>query len=293
MKLIFSVALCLSFFFTRSQSTATIFAPDVISNDGVFGLTLSPKGDHAVWVSSKGKRDTLFIQESKKVNGRWQAPMITSFSGKWRDIDPMFTPDGKTILFQSNRPVEGFPNRKRMDMWAVAKIGNGWGEPYHLGNTINSDSSESYASATKRGTIYFTMENGLKKGDLFYAEFKNGNYLRPVSLSSINTDKRDANPFISPSEEYLIYAKAKADNENDSDLFITFKNENKWTVPQNLGAAVNSSDSEFCPSVHEKQDRLYFSRLRRGEKRFTENVYYVDGFSKILKELKATSKIID
>ena len=286
------VFIIVSHLYAKSQSTATIFESGVISNDGIFGLTLSPEGNHALWVHSKGKRDTLIIKESMKINGKWQTPEITSFSGNvWKDIDPMFTPDGKTILFQSNRPMVDFPNRKRMDMWAVSKLKNGWSAPYHLGNVINTDSSESFASATKTGNIYFTKETGTQKGDLFYAEFKNGSYQAPINLSSINTSRRDANPFISPSEDYLIYASPKEDNENDSDLFISFKIGGQWAIPQNLGTVINSTENEFCPFVHKKQDRIYFSRLKRGKPKNIENTYFVSDFSKIIAKLKSTAKV--
>src|SRR6185436_6677314 len=87
-----------SSFLAKGQSSAIIFEPGTISNDGIFGFILSPDGNNALWVSSKGKRDTLVIYESKKIDNKWQKPTLSPFSGTWRDIDPIFTPDGKTLL---------------------------------------------------------------------------------------------------------------------------------------------------------------------------------------------------
>ena len=148
---LFLIAGVLAVFQIHAQQTAEMFAPGLISDNGVFGFTLSPKGDEAFWVKSNGGRDTLWIMHARNVKNTWQTPEIASFSGKtgWKDIDPVFTPDGKTILFQSNRPVADRPDRTGFDLWAVNKQGKSWGEPYHLGNTINTDASESFASATK------------------------------------------------------------------------------------------------------------------------------------------------
>lgn len=277
-----------------SQSTVQMFEPRFISDDGVFGLTVSPDGNEAFWVSSGGKREKLVIMQSKKRRGKWSEPQIAAFSGKegWRDIDPMFSPDGETVLFQSNRPVEGFPNRKGFDIWAVKKTKNGWSDPFNLAE-INSDASESYASTAKNGNIYFMKENenGTGKSDIYFAEFKNGKYQTPRNLGSpVNTNERESNPFISPDEDYLLYFSDDPKGFGDVDLYISFNNKGNWQPPQNLGKTVNSELAEFCPFVHKKQNRLYLSRQKKDGERFIENVYYLDNFKGLLKTLKKQNK---
>jgi len=274
----------------RAQ-TARIFEPGVISDDGIFGFTLSEDGKSSLWVQSKGKRDTMFIVESHNVGGKWQKPEVVTFSrntGAWKDIDPIFTPGGEHVLFQSNRPVAGQQQRKGFDLWIVHKNKNGWSEPEHLGNTINTDSSESFASMTRSGNIYFTKENGSQQGDIFVSKYINGKYETPESLGPpVNTNKRDANPFISPDEDYLIFSAFKQSKPTESDLYISFKKGDGWTEPVNLGAQVNSPMfSEFCPFVHTGQDRLYFSRLQRTSSRNIENTYYIENFSALIAGMK-------
>jgi hypothetical protein len=269
----------------------TMFEPTTISDNGVFGFTLSPDGNTALWVQSQGKRDTLRLLESQRRKGQWQTPTFVPFTarkGEWKDIDPIFTPDGTVVLFQSNRPVPGHDARIGFDMWAVEKFERGWGTPYHLGNMINTDSSESYASMAKNGNLYFTGSSDKQQGDIYVATYRDGAYTAPQRLGPpINTrDKREANPFIAPDESYLIYAAGKPDNDNDSDLYIAFRKDGAWTAPINLGVSINSTISEFCPFVHTGQDRLYFARLERGPARNTENIFYVDHFSRILASLK-------
>ena len=79
-----------------AQSSVEIFEPTAISKDDVFGLTISPDGKEAFWVNSNGGRDTLTIMHSHKLNGKWQKQETAAFSGNksWKDIDPMFSPDG-------------------------------------------------------------------------------------------------------------------------------------------------------------------------------------------------------
>jgi hypothetical protein len=265
-----------------AQTNAELFEPTTISKDGVFGLTVSPDGKEAFWVNSNGGRDTLTIMQSHKLNGKWQKPEIASFSVNkiWKDIDPMFSPDGKMLLFQSNRPVEGKPDRKGFDIWAIKKEKNKWSLPYHLGNDINTDVSESFTSMTKKGDIYFTKENpdGISKLDLYVSRYSDGKYQTPLNVGlSINTTERESNPFIDKDEKYMVYFSSNPDGLGDVDLYISFNEKGIWTKPINLGNKINSKVGEFCPFVYEKEKKLYFSRTEQLEnKRRKENIYSID-----------------
>ncbi len=266
-----------------AQIKATPFEIEGITKNGVFGLTISPDGKEAFWVNSNGGRDTLALMQSKKVNEKWQKPEIAKFSENlsWKNIDPMFSPDGKTLLFQSNRPVEGKPDRKRFDIWAVKKDKNGWGKEYHLGNTINTDESESFASMTNNGSIYFMKDNPDGKGssDIYVSRFVKGEFQTPVNIGlPINTTERESNPYVSPDENFILYFSTKPEgNFGEIDLLISFNENGKWSEPKNLGSEINTALAEFCPFYHKKEKRLYFSRLKNlPNKRMEENLFFID-----------------
>ena len=282
MRITFSFILLFLTLYTNAQQAPTLFEPNTISNNGVFGLTISPDSKIALWVLSKGKRDTLTIMESVKENGQWTKARIASFSsaaGQWKDIDPMFSPDGKTVLFQSNRNTNRASDRKDFDIWAVHLTDSGWSEPYRLEGNINSEASESYASMTKDRTIYFMKENDNKTGlsDIYFSIFKDGKYQEPQNIGlPINTNERESNPYISPNGKYIIYFSSDNSGFGEVDLYISFNRKNKWTAPKNLGVPINSKFAEFCPFVHEKENRLYFSRQEKDGDRFKENLYFID-----------------
>ncbi len=277
---------CLLMFATgiaSAQQTPEQFQPGIISNGGVFGFTLSPDSRVALWVLSNGKRDTLKIMESRKTKGKWSAPQVASFStttGAWKDIDPVFSPDGKKVLFQSTRNTHRTADRKDFDIWAVEVTSTGWSEPYPLAGEINSEVSESYASITKDGTVYFMKENdnNIGRSDIYFSELKADKYQKPQNIGMpVNTTERESNPFIAADGSYIIYFSSDTTGLGDVDLFISFKNNNEWTAPKNLGAPINSELAEFCPFVHTKEKRLYFARQRKTESgRMEENIYSVN-----------------
>lgn len=266
----------------HGQKQPVLFEPEIVSGGGEFGLTISPDSKRALWVSSKGKRDTLKLMESLKENGRWSAPHVASFSsamGEWKDIDPMFSPDGKKVLFQSNRNTNRPADRKDFDIWAVDLTDSGWSDPYPLPDSINTEASESYASMTNDGTIYFMKENENKMGlsDIYYSEYKQGRYQKPKNLGlPINTNERESNPFIAPNGKYIIYFSSDKNGLGEVDLYISFRTRKGWTIPRNLGAPINSAVAEFCPFVHEGEKRLYFTRQEKQGDRFKENLYYIE-----------------
>ena len=262
---------------------ALMLEPGIISTGGEFGFTLSPDARTAFWVKSNGKRDSLVILWSQWQDGKWSVPDMAPFSGKpgiWSDIDPIFSPDGEMVLFQSDRPVPGKPEREGFDIWASRKTKTGWGEAVHLGNVVNGNESESYASITNQGHIYFMKQADGEPGnsEIFVARNVNGQYAAPVNLGPpVNTRAfRESNPFISANEDFLLYFSTDSIGYGAADLYISFNEKGKWSKPVNLGNIINTSEAEFCPFYHAGQKRLYYSRQSKHGDRMKEDIFYIN-----------------
>lgn len=272
-----ALALAFAFFVPAGlYAQATLFHPQTFGRGGEFGLALSPNAKQALYVQSGGKRDTLLIMESRKQGGVWSAPIPASFSVRpeWKDIDPAFSPDGSLLIFQSTRPVPGKPGRSGFDVWAVKKTSTGWGEPYNLGDSVNSDDGESSASLAANGNLYFMRIDSAARNEIWVSRFQNGGYRNAQKLPApVNTQDRESNPFIAPDESYLLYFSDKQGGYGDVDLYISFQQSGRWTEPVNLGPAVNGPDAEFTPFVLGR--RLYFSRQKKGGPQLIEAMYSV------------------
>ena len=84
-------------------------------------FALSPDGTEIFYTlqSPKGNFQTL-IYLKKDADGKWSQPEVARFSGKFTDLEPVFTMDGKRLFFVSNRPITGTAI-KDFDIWYVEK----------------------------------------------------------------------------------------------------------------------------------------------------------------------------
>ncbi|UZR98499.1 TolB family protein [Chondrinema litorale] len=182
-------------------------------------------------------------------NGKWSDPEIAPFSGEYADIDPIFSPDGARVYFTSRRPVnKNDPDKGDTNLWYVDVLEDNFGEPKQVSPAINNDKNQAYNSVTKNGTIYFHSRDSIST-DIYRAVLKDNNYMVVKLDSTINTINNEAEPYISPNEDYMIFASNRPDGFGGIDLYISFNNNGEWTTPTNLGNKINSMNDDFAPCL--------------------------------------------
>lgn len=265
----------------KKNLQSEIFAEGIISTNNVFASTFTPDGKTVYFTQATLDRSQLKVMVSRLKNGQWQTPTLAEFGGKHRDFDPFITPDGTKLFFNSFRPVNGGETgeaTKDSNLWVVTKTKNGWSAPQYVPAPVNSEFSDFYVTATTNGTLYFASTRTGGKGgvDIYRSKFADGKYTEPENLSEINTEKTDSNPYIAPDESYLIFNSDRVGGFGETDLYISYNQNGKWTTPQNLGETINTGDAEFCPIVAPGKKYFYFSRIKYvGGKQVSENIYKI------------------
>lgn len=248
------------------KNKVLIFAPKIISTEfNERDAAFSPKGDEFFY-SLKGPLNYSLIQ-IKKVAGIWLEPEVAEFSGKYSDLEPCFSPDGKKLFFVSNRPLDNSGDTKDYDIWFSEKTDSGWGKPINPGEPLNASTNEFYPSIVKNGTVYFCSRTKGSIGgeDLFYSKFINGKFQRPINLGdSINTTRDEFNAFVSPNEKFIIYTSTGFGvGFGGGDLWISFKNKNNvWEKPINMGDEINSTKLDYSPNITPDGKYLFFTSNR-------------------------------
>jgi len=254
-----------------------IFAPGIVST-GYSERTavFTPDGKEfyfSLWGAPHGV--TFFMKEEQ---GRWTKPRVASFSGKYGEGFNM-SPDGKKIVFASNRPVDG--TGEALDtypIWIVERTDSGWGEPRNPRPSLTG-----HPTIAETGTLYFSTvyEGGSGGDDIYRSTLVDGEYSEVENLGhSINTEVDEYDPFVAPDESYLIFIRRVP--ESGLDLFISFRDNGSWTEAKNMGDDVNSRSAEICPSVSPDGRYLFFTSYRTLHRDHSETALTYDEKIRIL-----------
>lgn len=251
-----------------ADAVPVLFAPGLVSTgDDEWGFAMTAEGNTVYFnKADRSYKLQVILEAHRDANGQWNEPRVASFSGRYRDIDPALSPDGKVLVFASNRPRETTgEQRKDFDLWAVERQDDGsWGEPRHLGEPVNSSGSETNSSIAADGTLYFAANNrpgGLGQRDLYRARRVGRGYATPELLGApISTGDDDSNHFIAPDQSYLLFLSNRAGGHGENDLYIAFRQGEGWSTPSNLGPRINQPGTGvFTPFVSADARTLYFA----------------------------------
>lgn len=181
------------------------------------------------------------------------------------EYSPTLTADEQTIYFTVLRPRDsrtihhgGFEE----DFYISKKVNGEWAVARPLGHPINTHGNEGASCISPDGkNFYFTACNrsdGFGSCDIYYSEWIAGAWSHPINLGSVvNSSFWDSQPSIAPDGKTLYFTSARGGN---MDIYITVKNEKgEWSVPENIGAPVNTTKSEMSPFIHPDGETLYFT----------------------------------
>lgn len=243
----------------KLSATPTVIGPGIVSTPAEeFRATISPDNRTIMYVVTDHQFQHMTLVQAERSGDGWATPRVVSFSGIWRDGDPSFAPDGRTVYFISNRPLPGDPPstaRGDYNIWYAHRSADGsWGEPAALDRSINTNDFEMSPSVTRSGTLYFS------RGDKIMRAAKDGSgYSAPtvVELAA----KGAGDPSISADERFLV-VDADGPTPGDADLFVSCRSKTGWTPARRFADPVNSNAEEGDPSVSSDGGTLYFFSRR-------------------------------
>jgi Tol biopolymer transport system component len=264
-----------------------VFAKDLLSIDenSLLGISVTPDGKEIYYTLFKAPGMGV-IMYTKIEKGKWTKPKKVSFSSEHSDWDINLSPDGNTLYFSSMRPVPNSSDaKKNADIWFVRKTSTDtWSEPRNLGPPVNSNLHEVHPTISNNGNIYFFSRKKGEASDIYCSKLANNGYTKSEKLgSSINTEYNEADPFIASDDSYIIFQSKRPGGYGNNDLYISFRNEDQtWCNAINMGARINSEESDKCGRVTHDGKYFIFSRSKEGSS--ISYFYWVD--AKIIEDVK-------
>ena len=138
--------------------------------------------------------------------------------------------------------------------------------PLELPKSVNKFQSQYFPVLTAdRETLIYTGNQDSDE-NLYVASMKDKIWTEPVSISEkINTKENEGTASISADGRILVFTSCGGRKGFGScDLFISYKQGDNWTSPQNLGLNINSGEWESQPSLSADGRTLYFVSDRKG-----------------------------
>jgi hypothetical protein len=197
---------------SNNWSGASLFSKDLttrynessasISNDGdriFFTSSLNARGNIGDNLGSDTLRNGIMISDWNGSN--WQPPTAFTFNGDIYDVGyPSISSDETRLYFAANNP-EGYGG---FDIYYSDYQNNRWTEPVNMGPEINTSENEVFPFILYDNRLYFASRGHLGEGglDIFYTDFIDGKWQKPVNLPR---------PFNSRSDDFGFVANAALD----------------------------------------------------------------------------------
>jgi hypothetical protein len=229
-----------------------MFAPGIVSKGNVHGrLVISPDGRDIFWTTFVGPASdgvARMMQVTRTASG-WSAPFVPPFVPANSSAQPLFSPDGKKLIFAS----------RQNDGWTfqyVEKTGSGWSAPKCDGFIPDPTSS-----FTTSGKVYYS---GAIKGKNYagtcVADYTGAGYVNARALpTNINSRCIDYTPFVAPDESYLLFSSSRPSRGENMHLHISFRNaDGTWSPPENMHAKLGFPGRARFPVLSPDGRYLFF-----------------------------------
>lgn len=189
---------------------------------------------------------------------------------------PMVTADREQLFFTQKK---GAGNQFDENI-VVSYFRDGhWSRPESVSNNINTPLNEGACtiSADGKTLVFVSCNRKDSQGscDMYISKKKGGEWSIPVNMGdTVNSAAWDSEPSLTADGRGLYFTSTRPGLGND-DIWYTELDENdRWTLPKNLGKNINTSKKDVSPFINANGKVLYFaSNGRPGYGRM--DIYYV------------------
>ncbi|MGB7749760.1 MAG: sigma factor-like helix-turn-helix DNA-binding protein, partial [Verrucomicrobiia bacterium] len=264
----------------RPGNTPEKFAPEFISREtqSVHGLVFAPDGDQLVymWDDPAGQQKGVRLAYMRQIDGRWTDPVVLEFSRTSSCINPVFSADGKRIIF--SRFAGG-----RMDYCSCEVSAEKYSAPQIIKPPIPTQSAMPFSySEDASGDVYFSCALPGNRGgtDIYKLTKRRGNFA-VVPISSLCSPMNDDSPFVSADGRYLVFNRGSQSASGQCDVMFSYRTaDGGWSPPVNYGRHIGATDINWRPTITPDGKYLFFG-MRSGS---NFGIYWVS--ASVLEELR-------
>lgn len=146
-----------------------------------------------------------------------------------------------------------------------------FGKANKLNSAINGEGTSTHPNialnkVTGQEFLFFvsTREGGKGGMDLWYSEYKDGNYSEPVNLEELNTVRDEVSPFFHTATNTLYFSSNGYMGLGGHDVYSSSVDDTNFGTPTNLKAPTNTSFNDLYYSLNSEGTEAFFSSNRTG-----------------------------
>lgn len=181
---------------------------------------LTPDGQKMlIYKDTEANSGDIFL--SKLDSNKWSEPERLPFNSEYWEGSASFTPDGRAIIFSSQRPG----GLGGIDLWITYQDEEGnWSEPKNLGEPVNTefDDDGAFMHVDEKSFFFCSKGHSSMGGyDIFETKLQaDSTWTAPKNVGyPINTTGDDAFFVVSGDGEYAYYSSGKPGGIGEKDIY--------------------------------------------------------------------------
>lgn len=237
--------------------TPQAFAPGIVSTAGnyEFSIAVSPDGKEIYFTRRKMPDGSNTLMVCRLEADGWRSPVEAEFAKGFPAHEPHITADGSKLFFGCWRPRSA-GGQSEYGIWVVDRLQEGWSEPRYHGPGM-------FVSTAKNGDLYLNDITEIAGGGIVRYPFRNGSYAKPERIGGgVNSPTPGAHACIAPDGEFIVFDSYNrpGGQGGEGDLWVCFKKQDgAWSEACNLGDAVNTPATNFCPALSPDGKYLFYA----------------------------------
>lgn len=174
---------------------------------------------------------------------------------------PVLTVDENTIIYTKRSNDSQTADE---DLVVSYKEDGQWLPAESISALINTPYNEGACSISADGRVLiFTSCEGRKSFgscDLYISYRQGDQWSKPENMGpEVNSRSWDSQPALSADGRTLYFASNRPGGYGARDIWVTYRDGEGWSKPENLGATVNTRYDEATPFIHANNTSLFFS----------------------------------
>jgi Tol biopolymer transport system component len=258
--------------FLAVASPPTTFTPfPLATGSHLQDPTFTPDG-RSMYLSLGNADGTYTIVSTTLQGGAWSSPSVVPFSGHWRDLEEILSPDGQTMVFASNRPAESggppvsgsYGGKPRPglggNLWRIRRTGAEWSAPERLPDAINTNGNVFSPAIAPDGTLYYMTTEADGHFHLFVAKAEGGTYAPGVPAPFDDATQSSFDPVVASDGSFIIFSSNRPPAKpGTSDLFVTYRRNGNWTAPSDINSSIGPDGNATEARLSPDNRTLYFN----------------------------------